>query len=416
MLAPEQGGSAITFLTSVLRLQALRRLTWIDVLPEALGGAAVLAAGLFEAVHTHVAGAANAATPVAAVLCAVAVGLARSLPSAALGLSVVAGVLHLGPDVPVLVVEATYCVVMFGAARWGRPVTSVAALAILVVGAGAALALLDRRSVASVSVYLPIPVVETLTRSGRAWQVAAAATVAVLLVVPWLIGLVLRLLAGAVAAREGQRAAQAEAERAHREVEQAQRIALLEEDRTRLAHDVHDVVGHSLAVILTQAESGQYAADVETLKRTMATIATSARSSLQDVRHVLEAGQGRSGPLGELVAGVRASGHDVDETVTGMPRPLPPELEAVAYRVLQEMLTNALRHGRRDGALRILQEWGDRLTLQVSNASDGGPIADGGHGLEGMRRRLVAIGGHLDVQPGEEFTVTATMPVRAEQG
>lgn len=279
------------------------RLRWLDLLPEALGGAVVLTGGLVEAHHTHVAGAANAGMPLAVVVCTTAVALARRLPSAALALSLVAAVLHLGPGVPVLLVESAYCVVMFGAARWGRPATCVAALGVLAVGAGAALVLLDQRSVSSVSAYLPLPVLQAITRSGRAWQLAAAATVAAVLLVPWLVGLVLRLVAGA--------------ERARLETEQARRIAVLEEQRARLAHDVHDVVGHSLAVILAQAESGQYATDLETLKRTVATIATSARASLQDVRQVLHSGQGRNGTLRELVDGVRTSGHDVDETVSG---------------------------------------------------------------------------------------------------
>lgn len=415
MLIVVRGGSVIAFLTSVLPLRALRRLSWVDVVPDALAGAAVLAVGLFEAAHTQVAGAANGGLPLVAVLCAVSVGLARRLPSAALGVGLVAGVLHVGLDVPLLVVELAYCVVIFGAARWGRPVTAVAALVLVIVAAGTVLTLLDEADAASVALYIPRPIIDSIAQSQRAWQVGAAAALAVVLLLPWLLGLVLRLLAGAVAARDAERTAQAEAARAHHEMEQAQRIAHLEEQRARLAHDVHDVVGHSLAVILAQAESGQYAADTDTLKRTMATIATSARSSLQDIRQVLQTGQSRSGTLEELLDGVRRSGRRVDETVTGLPRPLPPELEAVAYRVLQEMLTNALRHGRRDATLRIAQAWSERLTLQVSNASDGGPIADAGQGLIGMRHRLAAVGGDLQVDAGEEFTVTATMPLRDER-
>jgi signal transduction histidine kinase len=131
---------------------------------------------------------------------------------------------------------------------------------------------------------------------------------------------------------------EAEAER-----DQAEEIARLREDQARLARDVHDVVGHSLAVILAQAESAQFLEDADTtgLKRTMANIATSARSSLDDVRTVLATTQGRpSGPpqqpdLEGLLDGVRASGHVVESTVVGTPQPLPPELEVVDFRVLQ---------------------------------------------------------------------------------
>ena len=102
---------------------------------------------------------------------------------------------------------------------------------------------------------------------------------------------------------------EAEAER-----DQAAEIARLRDEQTRLAHDVHDVVGHSLAVILAQAESAQFRDDDDTaaLKQTMANIATSARGSLEDVRQVLAATSGTAGPADpagrprQPVEGVRA--------------------------------------------------------------------------------------------------------------
>ncbi|HWU23331.1 MAG TPA: histidine kinase, partial [Nocardioides sp.] len=253
--------------------------------------------------------------------------------------------------------------------------------------------------------------------------------VAVLLV-PWLIGILLRVLS-----REAQtRAVQLETAR---ERDQAAELADLREGQARLARDVHDVVGHSLAVILAQAESAQYLPDDDParLKQTLATIAGSARSSLQDVRHVLGATDGRppNGGLDTLIDGVRASGHEVLSTEIGDPRPLPPELATVAYRVLQEMLTNAIRHGRRDEPVRVERHWQDELRIEVGNVVDevddpaclpasnellarkqGAP----GSGLSGMRHRLEAVGGRLDVRPRTEdgvptFTVTAWLPVGA---
>nr|WP_227467959.1 histidine kinase [Nocardioides lijunqiniae] len=214
------------------------------------------------------------------------------------------------------------------------------------------------------------------------------------------------------------------------ETEQAREIARLREEQTRLARDVHDVVGHSLAVILAQAESAQYLSDVDTqkLKVTMENIATSARSSLQDVRQVLtpsdRAEPLRSAELDELIAGVRASGHEVVSSEVGAVQPLPPELEVVAFRVLQEMLTNAIRHGRRDEPVFVERHWPDgswvgELRIEVRNVVDA--AADEtppGQGLEGMRRRLESVGGRLDVRrraatEGETFTATAWVPVRA---
>jgi signal transduction histidine kinase len=229
-------------------------------------------------------------------------------------------------------------------------------------------------------------------------------------------------------------AAEEAAAGAWRETEHAREIAHLRDQQTRLARDVHDVVGHSLAVILAQAESGQYLDDTVKLKKTLQTIATSARSSLQDVRQVLSSTQdttmvdGDADPFDSLIAGVRGSGHEIVATELGTPRQLPREAAAVAYRVFQEMLTNAIKHGRRDQPIVAERHWpaaqpaggvADTLRIEVTNMTEasGHQGADAGRGLDGMRQRLEAIGGHLDVRRREQpagitFTVTAYVPVR----
>jgi signal transduction histidine kinase len=127
---------------------------------------------------------------------------------------------------------------------------------------------------------------------------------------------------------------------------------------------------------------------------------------------------------------VRESGHEVVSTEVGTPQPLPPELETVAYRVLQEMLTNAIKHGRRDTPVLVEQHWEGELRIEVRNVAThtdeatrpttahhpGAPPAPG-QGLEGMRRRLESVGGRLDVRRREEsdgptFTATAWVPMR----
>ena len=224
-------------------------------------------------------------------------------------------------------------------------------------------------------------------------------------------------------------AAEAGAARAEVAAEQSREIAELREGQARLARDVHDVVGHSLAVILAQAESAQYLEDADTqkLKQTMENIATSARSSLQDVRHVLTPSptdRARPGSLDALVAGVNESGHEVVSSEVGSPQPLPPELEVVAYRVLQEMLTNAIKHGRRDEPVFVERHWEGELRIEVRNVINtagegvGSSETPPGQGLEGMRRRLEAAGGRLDVRRRDEaggatFTATAWVPVRS---
>ena len=124
--------------------------------------------------------------------------------------------------------------------------------------------------------------------------------------------------------------------------------------------------------------------------------------------------------------GVRASGHRLSFEEAGTARPLAPELGTVAYRVLQEMLTNAIRHGHRESPASVELHWGgDDLRIEVANmvgpaGVGAGASADdaGGHGLQGMRRRLESIGGRLDVRRRqadghETFTVTAWVPMRA---
>ncbi|WP_338320442.1 sensor histidine kinase, partial [Streptomyces lonarensis] len=238
---------------------------------------------------------------------------------------------------------------------------------------------------------------------------------------PWLLGLVLRLRGAARASREKSAADEearlrAEAERSAAEAQrfqaeaqrsEAEEIARLREGQARLARDVHDVVGHSLAVILAQAESAQFLADddVEGSRRTMANIAVSARQSLRDVREVLASIAGPDGPglqptgsPDTLIEDVRAAGGEVRDHVIGAPRPLPSNVETVAFRVLQEMLTNALKHGVRGEPLLVERHWGDQLRIEVRNAvSPGTAVGVSGMGLEGMRARLETVGGRLSV-------------------
>ncbi|MFX4292557.1 histidine kinase [Streptomyces bohaiensis] len=238
---------------------------------------------------------------------------------------------------------------------------------------------------------------------------------------PWLLGMVLRLRDAARASRERSAAAEqarlraeadrvaAEEQRSRAEAQrsEAQEIAGLREGQARLARDVHDVVGHSLAVILAQAESAQFLADddVEGSRRTMANIAVSARQSLRDVREVLASIAGPDGPglaptgsPDTLIEDVRAAGGDVRDHVIGTPRPLPSDVETVAFRVLQEMLTNALKHGVRGEPVLVERHWDDQLRIEVRNAVSPGTAAGvPGMGLEGMRARLETVGGRLSV-------------------
>ena len=382
---------------------------------------------------------------------AAAVALTRPWPGAALALLWIIGVTQLTGGTSALLVQVTVVYVAFGLARWGSPATVVSSgLSIPVAAAvGAAYGYLVPQSLGELPDRLPVP--QVAERTGVSWPMLAAIVVLLLLVVPWLVGLTVRLGSRASQARVSQVAAEEEAARAHRETEQAREIASLREEQARLARDVHDVVGHSLAVILAQAESAQFLADDDpsALKQTAATIASAARSSLQDVRQVLAGPQvGSAGSFAELIDGVRAGGHEVVVTEVGVPVPLPDDLETVAHRVVQEMLTNAIKHGRRDRPVLVERHWPtgageEDLRVEVQNAVDDGAVAPtvpmpgapgggtgpgspgggagspgaAGQGLAGMRRRLAAVGGKLDVRQrdslgGPIFAAVAWVPVR----
>jgi len=353
-----------------------------------------------------------------------AVALTRKAPGAALGLIWLVGGLQVAYDINVMLVELAVAYAAFGTARWGRP------LVVFLSGLSMPVAAVIGAVYANYSRLEPLVELvgyEQAARFGRySWVVLAALLGVALLGVPWLAGLTLRFRDRAHESKVSQVAAEEDAARAEVAAEQSREIAQLREDQARLARDVHDVVGHSLAVILAQAESAQYLrdADTEKLKQTMQNIATSARSSLQDVRVVLTPSakqQARPGSLDALVAGVNESGHEVVSTEVGTAQPLPPELEVVAYRVLQEMLTNAIKHGRRDEPVFVERHWEGELRIEVRNvidANDANGESSPGQGLEGMRRRLESASGRLDVRRREEaggatFTATAWVPVRS---
>ncbi|WP_053207263.1 sensor histidine kinase [Jiangella muralis] len=396
--------------------------------PDIVLAAIVAFLGLYEAATAWGLPPHRAELAFVAVGTAAAVGLSRRLPAAALAL--VWGVcgLQLLAGIDLMLVQVTIAAVAFGTARWGSAVTVWLSALSIPLAAMIVIAIVNARGLGGLAELAGNEsVVDTVRELSTTWQLTAAFIGAAALGAPWLAGLALRFGDRARSSQASQEAAEEDAARAVSETEQAREIARLREDQARLANDVHDVVGHSLAVILAQAESAQYLDDTDpkALKDTMAKIATSARTSLRDVRQVLaDTQQPTAQPAGldTLVDGVRASGHEVVSTEIGTPRPLPPELEVVAFRVLQEMLTNAIKHGRRDTPVQVERHWEGELRIEVRNVVAPSPFvaseASGGAGLDGMRRRLESVGGRLDVRRRDEdgtstFTATAWVPVRA---
>jgi signal transduction histidine kinase len=396
---------------------------WQRWLPDATAGIAVVVIGFLElnrGYYTYTWGTVTIVVGLAA-----AVGLSRLAPGAALVVAWLVGATQVATGSNAMLIEVLFGVVAFGCARWGG--TAVVWLSGLSIPLGAASVVLwlDPDVFYRALDVAGVKVLAERAYTSNDWRVPAALMAMAVLMAPWLAGLALRFSVRSQESRRFQVVAEAERD-------QAEEIAQLRDQQASLARDVHDVVGHSLAVILAQAESAQYLkdADTEALKRTMDNIASSARTSLDDVRHVLSATTGgvparaAGGDLDGLVEGVRASGHEVVSTEFGAPQPMPPELEVVAFRVLQEMLTNALKHGRRGEPVRVERHWEGELRIEVQNVvehetEETRPLTamtGGGQGIDGMRRRLEAVGGRLDVRRRTDpptFTATAWVPVRA---
>jgi signal transduction histidine kinase len=253
-----------------------------------------------------------------------------------------------------------------------------------------------------------------------------AATGAIIVVaVPVLVGVIVR-------SRRGNREQLAVAERRHEG-----ETALLQE-RQRIARELHDVVAHHMSVIAIQAEAGPYKAanPPPELVESFAEIRTSALSGLNELRRVLgvlRSDQPDTAPqpgledLPGLLESARTGGVTVTSTVTGRPKALPEGVNLSAYRIVQEALSNAMRHSPGSTVQVSLYYGMAALVIEVRNdRCPNGSGADGpapeqerwaelgsGHGIIGMRERATMLGGRLDAgpTPAGEFLVTAALPL-----
>jgi signal transduction histidine kinase len=229
--------------------------------------------------------------------------------------------------------------------------------------------------------------------------------------------------AGALAGRRETQQRLAEQQRIS-EAERARRAQL--EERTRIARELHDVVAHHMSVIAIQAEAAPYRPPEEAAG-SFATIRTTASEGLRELRRLVgvlraDGAADDAGPqptldrLGELVATVERAGTKVTVAVTGTPRPLPPGVALSAYRIIQEALSNALRHAP---GSRVQIELGyrpARLDLRVVNGparSAPIPSPGAGHGVLGMKERAAMLGGQLTAEPRPDggFAVTTVLPL-----
>lgn len=211
-----------------------------------------------------------------------------------------------------------------------------------------------------------------------------------------------------------------------REQEETARLAVTEE-RARIARELHDVVAHSVSTMVLQAGAERVALEdgQHSTRQALRSIEEIGRQALVEMRRLLGVlrKEDEAVPLAPhpslahlepLLAHVRDAGLPIDLRVLGERRPLPPGLDISAYRIVQEALTNVLKHAGPAHA-RVLLRYGER-ELEIEVADDGrGPNTSGGsgHGLVGMRERAALFGGELETGRGERggFVVRARLPL-----
>jgi signal transduction histidine kinase len=214
---------------------------------------------------------------------------------------------------------------------------------------------------------------------------------------------------------------------AERERDVAAREAVVEE-RARIARELHDAIAHDVSLMVVQAGAERRTLDDESpTKEVLETVEEIGRGALTEMRRLVGMLRSSDGSeplapqpglrdLPTLVTQVREAGLPVELTVEGEPRELPVGLELSAYRIVQEALTNALKHAGEASATVRVRYASDSLELEI--ADDGGgatePATSGGHGLVGMRERVALYGGRFEAARGATggFAVRVALPIR----
>jgi len=226
-----------------------------------------------------------------------------------------------------------------------------------------------------------------------------------------------------VARNRGLRAA--EAARVHEE----ERLRRASEERLRIARELHDVVAHHLSLINVQAGVALHLLDGEDeqTRAALTAIKGASKDALEELRGVVdvlrsgdEAAPRRPAPtladLDSVVERAAAAGLDVRVRSEGAVRPLPRPVERAAYRIVQEALTNVVRHAAAGSATVELAYGDDALVVLVDDDGTGAPVPavnGAGTGLDGMRGRAAALGGQVEAgpRPGRGFRVRAELPL-----
>jgi signal transduction histidine kinase len=195
-------------------------------------------------------------------------------------------------------------------------------------------------------------------------------------------------------------------------------------ERTRIARELHDIVSHSLSVVITLADAAAVVSRSDPGQEAMTEVAEAGRQALSDMRAMLGvlrtdeppadlAPQPGIGQLPGLLERVRATGLEVDLGIEGTPFPLGAAAGLTAYRIAQEALTNTIRHAHARHAWVTIRY--DAACVELRVADDGSPVTGAvpghGHGIEGMRERAALHGGTVSAGPGPGggWVVTATL-------
>ena len=231
----------------------------------------------------------------------------------------------------------------------------------------------------------------------------------------------------------------ADAERARMTVLERQRDEALrraaEQERARIARELHDVVTHNVSMMVIQAGAARKVmqADQDQARDALLAVEAGGRAAMSELRHVMglltmnadgsdQAATAALAPqpgldqLDMLVAGVRASGVPVDLTVAGQARAMSPGIELTAYRVVQEALTNTVKHAAGASATVVIEYGAGHLRVEIADTGGApGPSAatGNGRGLIGLRERLAVYGGalHTGAGPGGGYRVAAQIPL-----
>jgi signal transduction histidine kinase len=200
-------------------------------------------------------------------------------------------------------------------------------------------------------------------------------------------------------------------------------------ERARIARELHDVIAHSISVMVIQADGASYAIDTDAVraKRAMQAIGTTGRQALTEMRRmlgVLREGDGQAAlapqpgvdDLPGLVEQIRSTGLPVELTFGGTRGSLPAGMELTLYRIVQEALTNVMKHAGPAASAWVELDYGEQtIELRVRDDGRGVTFSDGrGHGLVSMRERAAVYGGQVSAAPaaGGGFEVIARIPVR----